>query len=589
MSSTTTKWILELVDRVNKPMRTIQQAGLRAEKQTNSVDRALSRLKKNAITAFGAFQLWEGFKGIVNLGLDAEKTDVKFGVLLGSANKATKMLADIDKFANKTPFENADLKKSAEQLLNFGINGQKILPTLKMLGDVSGGNKDRLNSLSLAYAQVQSTGKLMGQDLLQMINAGFNPLEVISRKTGKSIGFLKDQMSKGNISALQVEQAFKLATSSGGRYDGMLNKISETTGGKMSTFFGSLKTKIANFSKENILPVVGKIFDIGTKVVSNFSIVSDAIFNLLKPLKPVWLSLTTLIGLIIGVSEEGVTTGGVLNTLADIINIASIPIEIMANGVSTLLDFLQPLAPVLKVLAIAYGVWTVAQWAINIAMTANPIGIIIVGITALIGVIVTAYKKVGWFRGAVDATWVSIKGFGKMIKTLVIDHIKNMISGITGIGEALMHFFNGEWSKAWEVGKKATKDLIGITTAQKIPGQLEKIGKESVKAFNKGVNSVEAVKIKTKTEGETETNAGVIPKLDDFLGDTPALKKDTINVGGKSFNGGGSGGSKSITQNVTVQNIFKVDKDSLPKIDEYAEKIAGKLNDMLRDGMIALE
>jgi tape measure domain-containing protein len=59
------------------------------------------------------------------------------------------------------------------------------------------GNKEWFNAMSLAFAQMYTTGKLQGQDLLQMINAGFNPLIAISEKTGKSVKQLKEEMSKG--------------------------------------------------------------------------------------------------------------------------------------------------------------------------------------------------------------------------------------------------------------------------------------------------------------------------------------------------------------------------------------------------------
>ena len=72
------------------------------------------------------------------------------------------------------------------------------------------GESGKFNSLTLAFSQMSATGKLMGQDLNQMINAGFNPLQTISEKTGKSIATLKDEMSKGAISAEMVQQAFMM-------------------------------------------------------------------------------------------------------------------------------------------------------------------------------------------------------------------------------------------------------------------------------------------------------------------------------------------------------------------------------------------
>lgn len=90
------------------------------------------------------------------------------------------MIDDLREFAAKTPLQLSGLQENAKLLLSFGIEAQNILPYQKMLGDISGGNAQKMNQLTLAFAQMQSTGRLKGQDLLQMINAGFNPLQVIA-------------------------------------------------------------------------------------------------------------------------------------------------------------------------------------------------------------------------------------------------------------------------------------------------------------------------------------------------------------------------------------------------------------------------
>lgn len=89
---------------------------------------------------------------------------------------------------------------------------------MKMLGDISLGNGERLQSLSLAFGQVQASGRLMGGDLLQMVNAGFNPLEAIAKRTGETMIAVKERMSAGGVSVNEVEQAMKDATSEGGRF-----------------------------------------------------------------------------------------------------------------------------------------------------------------------------------------------------------------------------------------------------------------------------------------------------------------------------------------------------------------------------------
>lgn len=192
--------------------------------------------------ALGALGIGISAAKIVDIGKQAlkassdfEQAGVSFSVMLGDAKKAKRLVNDLQNMANVTPFETQDLLDASKTLLNFGISAKEVIPDLQMLGDIAGGDKQRMASLTLAFSQMSSAGRLMGQDLLQMINAGFNPLEEIARKTGKSIGYWKDEMSKGNVSVEMVRQAFMDATSEGGRFYKMMDKQSETLEGRLST------------------------------------------------------------------------------------------------------------------------------------------------------------------------------------------------------------------------------------------------------------------------------------------------------------------------------------------------------------------
>ncbi len=155
--------------------------------------------------------------------------------LVGSADKGKQVFGDLYKMAAKTPFEMTDLMDASQTMLSFGVNVKDLLPNLKMLGDVSMGNRDKFGRLSLAFGQVQASGRLMGQYLMQMIDAGFHPLKTISEKTGKSMKQLKDDMEKGKISADMVTGAFKDATSNGGRFFKGMERGAKTLPGLWST------------------------------------------------------------------------------------------------------------------------------------------------------------------------------------------------------------------------------------------------------------------------------------------------------------------------------------------------------------------
>lgn len=166
---------------------------------------------------------------------DMEQVKISFGVMLGSDTAATSMLDELKRRAANTPFEMPSLTDAAQKLLQFDVAAGDILPTLDMLGDISGGNAQKLDSLALAFGQMASTGRLMGGELLQMINAGFNPLQEIAKRTGKDIKTLKKEMEMGDIDAEIVIQAFRDATSEGGRFYGMMAKQSKSAVGLMST------------------------------------------------------------------------------------------------------------------------------------------------------------------------------------------------------------------------------------------------------------------------------------------------------------------------------------------------------------------
>lgn len=163
-----------------------------------------------------------------------QAADTAIQTLLGSKEKADMLMTQVREYAKISPLEFSDVTKATQMMLGFNIEAEKVPRYLQAIGDVSMGDTQRFNSLTLAFSQMSAAGKLMGQDLNQMINAGFNPLQIISEKTGKSIATLKDEMSKGAISAEMVQQAFIDATSAGGKFYQMSENASKTINGQLS-------------------------------------------------------------------------------------------------------------------------------------------------------------------------------------------------------------------------------------------------------------------------------------------------------------------------------------------------------------------
>lgn len=224
------------VQRATGKFRQISES---AQEESNRMRDALLGVGKAMGIAFSAQQAIAFIKQVVSVRSEIQALEVSFRTLLGSQQASAELMRQMKEFAAATPLQLGDLAKGAQTMLGFNVNPDEIMPMLKAIGDISMGDAQKFQALTLSFSQMQSVGKLMGQDLLQMINAGFSPLAVMADKTGKSIGELKEEMSAGAISADMVKQAFIDATSEGGQFYGMLSGQGDTVKGALAQLSGA--------------------------------------------------------------------------------------------------------------------------------------------------------------------------------------------------------------------------------------------------------------------------------------------------------------------------------------------------------------
>lgn len=200
----------------------------------------LTSLVPGVGVALAALGTGAGITGMVSLAGAAEQVAVKFEVLLGSASAAKKMIEDLTTFSKQTPFSFGGLSSAVTLLLQAGRGVNEVMTDIEMLTNVASGNEQQLHSLAIAYQQVASNGRLMGQELMQLVNAGFNPLQILSEKTGQSMADLKKQMEQGALSFEDVRSAFVAATSEGGRF----YRMNEKQGTTILGLWGTLQVEI---------------------------------------------------------------------------------------------------------------------------------------------------------------------------------------------------------------------------------------------------------------------------------------------------------------------------------------------------------
>ena len=316
----------------------LQNMGDKAKASTKKADTSFAKLAASGAAmgagiavgigavkaAFAALEATlDGFGRAITLAADWQQMEVAFETLIGNSKLAKGFLTDLKDFAAKTPFSIVGLGDAAKTLLAFGQSSQEVIPTLKMLGDVAMGNEEKLQSLARAFGKIQSQGKLTGEELNMMIDAGFNPLREISEMTGKSIAELRKDMEKGAISADMVTAAFKRATSEGGAFFGMTEKQSKTFNGVMSTLkdtideaFRTLGTPII----DALTPIITKWTEHLNKIIPIFGLIGDAIGGAITWFEK-WLSNTFKVEEAVGNIGEALKglatgqTGAVLENL----------------------------------------------------------------------------------------------------------------------------------------------------------------------------------------------------------------------------------------------------------------------------------
>lgn len=308
-----------------------------------------------------------------------EAMNAEFEVMLGNAEAAKYLTQEINQFAAETPFETKGLVGNIRLMMSFGQSAKEALAAVKMLGDVAGSDQNKLNSLSLAYGQIMASGRLQGQDLLQLINAGFNPLKELTKSSHKSMGELKKDMEQGKISADMVTEAFKLATGPGGLFFGNMLKQSQTLNGLWSTLHDNFAMMMVAFGN-GLIPYIKEVI--------------NALIPMVEGISEAYNQLMLFFGLFFsdGPSAEStaLAIAAAFATIADVVMVIGVSIQ----TVRTVLDGLMTV-----VMGLITGIVTLVS------------GIVVIPLKLLALIdekIAGLLRKVGMFSGV--AKWLTGQG-----------------------------------------------------------------------------------------------------------------------------------------------------------------------------------
>lgn len=182
------------------------------------------------------------FSGTVGAAAGLEQMQVQFGTLAQSMEAGAQLTQQLQQLSATSlgGIGLTNLAKASQTLMQFGVAANSVGGTLRMLADITGGDNERFQRMALAFGQMRTEGRLTGQDLHQMINAGFNPLQEIATRTGRSMAELRGIMRTGGISSDVVTNAFRLATMEGGRFHNLMERMAGTVTGAFNQLTGAV-------------------------------------------------------------------------------------------------------------------------------------------------------------------------------------------------------------------------------------------------------------------------------------------------------------------------------------------------------------
>lgn len=141
-----------------------EQAG-EAKRESESFTMSLGKI---AGLVGGVTALKSLVSQIVAVRAQFQDMETQIETLVG-ADVTARIMPQIKEMAKVSPLTMGDIVGAEKMMLSFNIEAEKSVEFLRALSDVSMGNSQKFNSLTLAFSQMSSAGRLMGQDLLKCV------------------------------------------------------------------------------------------------------------------------------------------------------------------------------------------------------------------------------------------------------------------------------------------------------------------------------------------------------------------------------------------------------------------------------------
>ena len=397
-------------------MRKMQNFG----KNTKALGKSMTRSLTMPIAALGA--------AAVKSAADLETMEVSFISLTGGAKQAADMMANLNEFTAKTPFQIEAVAKSARQLIASGSGIEDVNQQLQFLGDIAATSGQPIDEIAAIFSKVNAKGKVELESLNQLAERGIPIFTALSEATGLPA----DQLGAGRVSVDQFNEVLKSFSTEGGFASGAMERLSQTAGGKFSTALDNLKLAGAALA-ESLLPTLKGLLD-------NFVSLMQAVINLDPEAKKFLL-----------------TAAGIAAALGPLLVILP----------SIVQGFMAIISPVGLIIGAVVGL------GIAIVTFADEIA---APLTSVINYFITLYNESRTLRSIIGG----IKGTVQVVFDFFLFAVDSVVSAFKDLGTIIGSVMDGDFS--------AIPELIG-TAFRNAADRMATFGQKAAEDYRTAINT----------------------------------------------------------------------------------------------------
>ncbi len=501
---------------------------------------SMAALQVGGVFASMASSLISAGAASVQAAAQMRQYEIAFQTMLDSTEEGTKMLRDLQQFAAETPFDVPGVVSAGQQLMAFGFQAKEIIPMLTSLGDAASGlgmGSDGVSRLAYALGQMQTSGKLNAQDMMQLTSAGIAAWDMLAEKAGLSVAEMKELCSQGAIDSKAAVET--IVEGMNAQFGGMMEKTSTEVTGLMANIEETVGTTsavvgdylIKAFGIKSILQDVSNVLGDFQKKLQETTDKGGSLGDALKESFPTWAVVvaTAAVGALtaafvgLGVAVVAAAAPAIAAILGITASVAGIAVAVGAAVAVIVMYFDEIVDAAKTALEGIYNAF-VAVFATLVEVSSAPL-LAIMNLFGDLWGTVTGYQD-NWFS-----------------------NFASMMSDALGVVHSFAQDAISWFAKVFEAKQQALADSIGGTTAA---SELEQIQQDDA-IYQSAKKSQDADKVKR----------GLIM--------TPAASSG---IGGGSGGEGGSGGSMS-QENAALkaaQEENRIAQERLKIENEYAKQ-----------------